>query len=134
MVSGTLLRVATEIEIARLQNLLEQDTNNSIRAVRNGSEVLGETVLAILHGGKYAGFCTFRAGGNEIFPLVVFGPFRGIGVGFSAMQQLIGMLREDGIRDVSIEVLPGAEAFWKKVFAGFPETAHFGGKNFTYAI
>lgn len=134
MVSGTLLRFATEMEIANLQDLLEQDTNNSIRVVRNGSEVLGETVLAILYGGQYAGFCTFRAGGNEIFPLVIFDRFRGMGIGFSAMQQLIGMLREEGIRNVSIEVLPGAEAFWKKVFAGFPETAHFGGKNFTYAI
>ncbi|MBW8353953.1 MAG: GNAT family N-acetyltransferase [Pseudomonas sp.] len=134
MVSATELRYASELEIATLQGLLNQDTNNSVHVVRNGSPTLGETVLAILHGGEYAGFCTFRSGGNEIFPLVVFNRFRRKGIGFSAMQQLIVMLREEGINEVGIEVLPGAESFWKKVFAGFPETAHFGGKKFTYSL
>ena len=134
MASITELRQASELEIAELQALLNQDTNNSVRSVRNGSEFLGETVLVILHDGEYAGFCTFRSGGNEIFPLVVFDRFRRKGIGFSAMQQLIGMLRKNGFQELGIEVLPGAETFWKKVFAGFPETAHFGGKKFTYAL
>lgn len=125
---------ASEQEIAELQTLLDKDTNNTVRSVRSGSKSLGEIVLVILHGGEYAGFCTFRTGSNEIFPLVVFNSFRRKGIGFSAMQQLIGMLRKGNFQEVAIEVLPGAETFWKRVFADFPVTAHFGGKKFTYAL
>ncbi|WDH55370.1 GNAT family N-acetyltransferase [Pseudomonas chlororaphis] len=134
MLSVTELRRASDQEIAKLQSLLDQDTENSVRSVRNGSDFLGETVFAILHGGEYAGFCTYRGAADEIFPLVVFNQYRRKGIGFAAMQQLINLLKAHQVQEVGIEVLPGAELFWKSVFAGFPEKEHFGGSKFTYTI
>ena len=134
MTNLTVLRPASEQEIVELQSLLDKDTDNDVRGVRSGSDFLGETVFAITHGGKYAGFCTYRGAADEIFPLVVFKHYRRKKVGFSAMQQLIGLLKKNGISQVGIEVLPGAEFFWKSVFAGFPEQRHFCGKKFTYTI
>ncbi|MDM3886010.1 GNAT family N-acetyltransferase [Pseudomonas sp. BCRC 81390] len=134
MVSMTELRRASDHEIEVLETLLRQDVENAVKAVRNGSDLLGETVFAILHGGQYAGFCTFRGASDEIFPLVIFKPYRRQGVGFAAMQQLIAVLRQHHVEEVAIEVLPGAESFWQKVFAGFPATPNYDGTKFTYAL
>lgn len=134
MVSMTELRLASDHEIEVLEELLRQDVENAVNAVRNGSDLLGETVFAILYEGQYAGFCTFRGASDEIFPLVIFKPYRRQGVGFSAMQQLIAELRQHQIQEVAIEVLPGAEAFWQKVFTGYPANCNHDGTKWTYAL
>ncbi|WP_192576868.1 GNAT family N-acetyltransferase [Pseudomonas fulva] len=134
MVGKTELRQASDHEIEVLEALLGQDVDNSVKAVRNGSGLLGETVFAILHEGQYAGFCTFRSISDEIFPLVIFKPYRRKGVGSAAMQQLIPLLKQNQVQEVAIEVLPGAESFWQKVFAGFHATSNYDGSKFTYAL
>ncbi|WP_177182934.1 GNAT family N-acetyltransferase [Pseudomonas soli] len=134
MVNETVLRPALDHEIEVLESLLCRDAENAVKAVRNGSDLLDETVFVILHGEQYAGFCTFRGASAEIFPLVIFKPYRRQGVGFSAMQQLIAVLKQKQIQEVAIEVLPGAESFWQKVFTGFPANPNYDETKFTYAL
>lgn len=128
MIASTVLRAATEEEVAVLESLLKEDQHNQIKSVRNGSEVLAEVVYVIDHGGRYAGFCTYRFGADEIFPLVVFHEFRGQGIGAEAARQLIVLLRQEGVTEVGIEILDGAEGFWSEVFKSFKYRDHGSGK------
>ncbi|SER55210.1 hypothetical protein SAMN05216230_10995 [Pseudomonas soli] len=50
------------------------------------------------------------------------------------MQQLIAVLKQKQIQEVAIEVLPGAESFWQKVFTGFPANPNYDETKFTYAL
>lgn len=133
MVGITKLRPASESEIESLQILLSADLDNKVGSVRNGSDVLGETVFVIVHSESLAGFCTYRSAADEIFPLVVFHAFRRKGVGKEAMRQLLDILRSEGVEEVGIEALPGAESFWQSVFEGFQGRSYGGGK-YTFNI
>ena len=119
MAKETKLRFAEDYEIPKLEKLLAQDTKSSIEVLRNGSESLGEVVLVVEYDHEYAGFLTYRRNAQEIFPLVIFYPYRGLGIGFSAVQQFVDMLREEGISSVMIDVVEGAERFWEKAFEGY---------------
>lgn len=133
MVGGTVLRKASDAEIIVLQTLLAKDSDNQVKSVSNGSDFLGETVFIIEHAGSVAGFCTYRSAADEIFPLVVFKEFRRKGVGAEAMSQLLARLKEHNVDEVGIEVLPGAESFWQRVFTGYTGRSHGGGK-YTFNI
>ena len=122
------LRPATAKEIPRLQAMLSDDTGHGIRSVLAGHGGLGERVFLIEYSGQIAGFCTYRSEPDEIFPLVVFAPFRRKGVGVEAMRQLIELLQSEGRKAVFLDVLPDAIPFWEEVFSEYPVEQVFDSK------
>lgn len=133
MVGGTVLRQASNEDVVLLQGLLNEDSDNQVMSVYNGSDMLGETIFIIEYSGLAAGFCTYRSAADEIFPLVVFKDFRRKGIGAEAMRQLLEILKMHNVNEVGIEILPGAELFWESVFKGYAGRSYGGGK-FTFNI
>jgi len=133
MAKETNLQFAAAHEIEILQELLDKDTNNAIKRVRNGSPILGEVVLVVEYGGEIAGFLTYRSSAPEIFPLVIFDEYRRLGIGISAVRLLVNMLRNERISELIIDVVEGAERFWEKAFDGF-ESKHVDGRKYRISI
>ena len=120
-------------EIRLLQQKLMADPDKSIGSVtwQSGpNDSLGENVFIIHSDREIAGFCTYRAVPAEIFPLVVFSPFRRKGVGREAMKQFISLLKKEGVEEIMIDIVDGAESFWQSVFTGFAVRHHCDRKYF----
>ncbi|WP_122605731.1 GNAT family N-acetyltransferase [Pseudomonas viridiflava] len=127
------IRLASDADIEALQALLLADPDQRITSVVwgvKGESCLGENVFLIEYFGEFAGFCTYRAAADEIFPLVVFTPFRRQKIGLEAMRQLISILQRENVGEVMIDIVDGAEPFWEAVFAGYTVRHHSDRKYF----
>lgn len=129
MTNGVSIRIASDKEIIELQALLSADPDKSIGVVLRNVESVGENVFIIESSGRPAGFITYRAAADEIFPIFVFTPFRRQGVGLEAMRQLIALLQSEQRHDVFIEIISkDAAKFWSSVFKDYPNKEYESGK------